>query len=374
MMNVIALTKELIKFNTTNPPGNEEESAKYVGNLLSQNGFDVEYPRFEEHRLHVIATKGLSAKRAPLVLLGHLDVVPIGKNEWKTDPFSGSIIDGKLYGRGSSDMKGSVAAIICAAVESFEKDNPVGGIKIILTAGEELGCIGASSLMNSGYNIGKANAMIVGEPTSNYPFIGHKGALYINAETRGITAHSSMPELGVNAIYKAARAILKIEKYKFNVKEDLLLGYPTLNVGKINGGQNLNSVPDKVDFTIDVRTTTKLLNNEVLNVLRYELGEDVKIEPIVNLNAIATSEDDPFVKMVYEACHIDTSHKGRKKSAPFLTDASVIKPWLGNPPTIILGCGEPSMAHQTDEYCFVDKIEELVKIYINIIKCNGELN
>ena len=373
-MNVISLTKELIKYNTVNPPGNEEEIAQYVGHLFSQNGFDVDYPKFEEKRLHVIASKGLSSKKAPFVLLGHLDVVPIGKNEWKTDPFSSSIVDGKLYGRGSSDMKGSVAAIICAAVEIFEVYNPVGGIKIILTAGEELGCVGASALMKSEYNIGQANAMIVGEPTSNYPLIGHKGGLYINAETRGITAHSSMPELGDNAIYKAARAITKIEKYKFNVEEDLLLGYPTINVGKISGGLNLNSVPDKVEFTIDVRTTTKLVNNEALSILRNELGEEVKVEQIVNLNAVATSEDDPFVKMVYKTCHINTSHKGHKKSAPFLTDASVIKPWLGNPPTIILGCGEPSMAHQTDEYCLVNKIEELVEIYKNIIKCNGELN
>lgn len=373
-MNVVSLTKELINFNTINPPGNEEEIAKYIGNLLAQNGFDVDYPKFAEHRLHVVASKGLSSKQAPLIFSGHLDVVPLGKKEWKTEPFAGHIIDGKLYGRGSSDMKGSVAAIICAAIDIFNEVEPISGIKIILTAGEELGCVGAASLRNSSYNIGEARAIIVGEPTSNFPFIGHKGGLYINAFTTGVTAHSSMPELGDNAIYKAARAISKIEKLKFNVEKDSLLGYPTINVGKISGGLNLNSVPDKVEFTIDVRTTTNLKNSEVLNILRNELGEEVTIEPFVNLNAVSTSEDDSFVKMVFKVCGVKQNEIGLKKSAPFLTDASVLSPWLNNPPTIILGAGEPTMAHQTDEFIHIDKLEESVKIYKNIIKNIGEIN
>ena len=174
-MDVIALTQELIKFNTINPPGNEEEIAKYVGNILAEHGFIVDYPQYSKGRLNVIATKGLSENISPIVLTGHLDVVPLGAAEWKTSPLDPIIRDNKLYGRGATDMKAGVAAMIVAAIESFDLEHPVGGVKLIFTANEELGCHGAQHLRDSGYDIGSASAIIVGEPTSNVPYIGHKG-------------------------------------------------------------------------------------------------------------------------------------------------------------------------------------------------------
>ncbi len=370
-MDVISLTKELIKFNTINPPGNEEKIAKYIGAILHKEGFAVDYPKYAVGRLNVIATKGLSEKIAPIVLTGHIDVVPFGAAAWKTNPLNAEIKNGKLYGRGSTDMKAGVAAMIVAAIACFKNESPAGGIKLIFTANEELGCQGAQHLCDSGYDIGKASAIIVGEPTSNIPYIGHKGGLYLTATTTGITAHSSMPELGDNAIYKAARAISKIETLKFDVEKDDLLGYPTINVGKIDGGLNLNSVPDKTEFTIDVRSTTKLENQQALQILKETLGEEVTIEEMVNLNAISTAETHPFMKLVSEVCAFDYTKKGVKKAASFLTDASVLTPWLDNAPTVILGPGEPEMAHQTDEYCYVDKITESVMLYKKIIIKNS---
>ncbi len=373
-MDVISLTQKLIQFNTINPPGNEEEIAKYVGGILINNGFSVDYPKYAKGRLNVIATKGLSKKDKPIVLTGHLDVVPLGATEWKTKPLEAVIKDDKLYGRGSTDMKAGVAAMMVAAIESFEQQTPLGGIKLIFTANEELGCHGAQHQCDSGYDIGEASAIIVGEPSSNIPYIGHKGGLYLTVKTTGITAHSSMPELGDNAIYKAARAITKIEKLKFNVEKDSLLGYPTINVGKISGGLNLNSVPDKAEFTIDVRSTKELENKLAFQMVKDILGDEVIIEKMVDLNAISTSEDNPFIQMVSKVCSFNYNQEGVKKSASFLTDASVLTPWLKNPPTIILGPGEPHMAHQTDEYCYVAKIRESVKIYKEIIVKNSKLN
>ncbi|MEH6681446.1 MAG: M20 family metallopeptidase [Sediminicola sp.] len=370
-MDVISLTKELIGFKTINPPGEEEKIAKYIGSILSEKGFNVDYPIYSEGRSNMIATKGLSAKRPPIVLTGHLDVVPLGATTWTIDPFEGVIKNGKLYGRGSSDMKAGLATMTIAAIESFEEMAPDGGVKLIFTSNEELGCQGAQHLCHSGYDIGKATALIVGEPTSNIPFIGHKGGLYLKAETKGVTAHSSMPQLGINAIYKAARAIGKIEALEFGVEKDTLLGNPTVNVGKINGGLNLNSVPDHTEFTIDVRSTTKLENRVALEMLEKTLGEEVTLTKMVDLNAIATSAENPFVQLAYKICAFDPTQKDVKKSAPFLTDASVLTPWLNNVPTIILGPGEPSMAHQTDEYCSVDKIVEAVGLYKRIILENS---
>ena len=373
-MDVISLTKELIRFNTINPPGKEEEIAKYVGAILENSGFSVEFPKYDEGRLNVIATKGLSKNVDPIVLTGHLDVVPLGAKEWNTDPLQAVIIDDKLYGRGTTDMKAGVAAMIIAAIESFEHEAPNGGVKLIFTANEELGCQGAQHLCDSGYDIGGASAIIVGEPTSNIPYIGHKGGLYITARTTGVTAHSSMPELGDNAIYKAARAITKIENLNFEAEKDDLLGYPTINVGRIDGGLNLNSVPDKAEFTIDVRSTTKLENKVALQVLNEVLGDEVTLKKMVDLNAISTVEDHPFMKLVSKICAFDFEQKDVRKSAPFLTDASVLTPWLNQAPTVILGPGETHMAHQTDEYCYVHKIKEVVRLYKEIIVENSTMN
>jgi succinyl-diaminopimelate desuccinylase len=372
-MDVIQLTKKLIQFNTVNPPGREAEIANFIGNILLGNGFDIDYPIHATDRLNLIATKGLSPDLDPIVLTGHLDVVPLGAADWTMDPFSGEIKDGKMYGRGSSDMKSGIAAMTVAAIEVFNESGPKGGVKLIYTADEELGCNGAKRLFESGYNIGKASAIIVGEPSGNIPFIGHKGGLFALAKTKGVTVHSSMPHLGDNAIYKAASAIKKIEFMKFDAEEDALLGFPTINVGTIKGGLNFNSVPDHTEFTVDIRTTTKIPNQNAMRALEHKLGSEVDIHQLTDLDAIATSEKHPFVKMVYQICNINSDSIYFKNAAPYLTDASVLTPWLNEIPTIILGPGEVEMAHQIDEFCYIEKINEAVTIYKEIIISNAKL-
>ncbi|HPE74881.1 MAG TPA: M20 family metallopeptidase [Draconibacterium sp.] len=365
--DVISLTRKLLAFNTVNPPGNESDAAKFIGALLFENGFAVEYVTFEENRLHVIAEKGCSVDSRPVVFTGHFDTIPLGARKWTVNPFGGEIKNGKLYGRGSSDMKGGVAAMVVAAIKVAEKDFPKSGVRFIFTSGEELGCQGAKHLVET-YGIpGKAKGIIVGEPTANIPAIGHKGGLYLNLTTSGKTAHSSMPHLGDNAIYKTARAISKIEKFKFEVENDPLLGFPTINVGVVQGGMNINSVPDQAFFTIDARTTTKVDHQKLLKKFESLLGSEVSIETLVDLKAVSSSENDPFVKMVYSVCGISAGENGFPKSLPYLTDGSVLQPAYSGVSTIILGPGQPEMAHQTDEFCYTDKLEQAVEIYKNII-------
>jgi succinyl-diaminopimelate desuccinylase len=371
MVDVIGLTQKLISFNTINPPGNERIIAEFVGNLLAENGFSVKYPVFAENRLQLVAERGLSEIMPPIVLSGHFDTVPLGEKEWTTDPFSGEIIENKIFGRGSSDMKGGLAAMICAAIDSFEEGFPVGGVRLIFSASEEPGCFGAKHLVETGFDLGKSSAIIVGEPTSNVPSIGHKGALYLNVSATGKTVHSSMPELGVNAIYKAARAICKIEKLNFNVENDPLLGLPTANVGKMQGGMNINSVPDHAEFTIDIRSTSKISHSEIIERLWQELGKEVTIKKLVDLPPVSSSESSPFVQMVYEVCEVDMEKGVKQKSLPFMTDGSVLQQFYGGVPTVILGPGQPEIAHQSDEFCYAGRIEEAVIIYKNIILKNG---
>ena len=368
---VINLTRKLVSFNNINPPGNEQEIAEFVGHFLADNGFSIGYHQLEPNRLTLIAEKGLSAEKPPIVLTGHFDTVPLGDKTWTKDPFSGEIMDGKLFGRGTSDMKAGLAAMIMASIDAM-KLSPRGGVRLIFTAGEEPGCHGALHLANTAYNVGKASAILVGEPTANIPSIGHKGALYLKVSTSGKTAHSSMPDLGVNAIYKAARAVTRIENFQFRAKKDELHGFPTINVGLINGGKNLNSVPDHAEFTIDIRSTGKLSHSEIFERLSAELGEEVIIRKLVDLPAVSSDENSSFVKVVYEVCGVNPETQNLRKSLPYMTDGAVLQQLYGGVPTVILGPGQPEIAHQTDEFCYVSKIEEAVEIYKNIILKNAE--
>ena len=366
--DVIELSRKLVAFNTCNPPGNEAEIARYVGKILSDNGFNVTYHQFKDKkRLHLIAEKGITDTIDPIVFSGHFDTVPIGSEKWSAAPYGGEIINDKLFGRGSSDMKSGVAAFVSSSIEVFKNNPPRSGIRIILTAGEETGCEGATDLVKSSKNLGTASALIVAEPTANVPAIGHKSSLFINAFTKGITAHSSMPHLGDNAIYKAARAINLIENLQFDVEEDSLLGNPTINVGMVNGGKNVNSVPDSAQFSIDIRSTSKLKNSDALRILKSQLGGDIELIPFVNTGIVYTAETDSFVQLVYKICDIEKMDEMFPKSLPYTTDGAILQAHYNNVPTVILGPGQPECAHQTDEFCFIDKIYEAVELYKKII-------
>lgn len=363
--NAIELTQKLVSMNSVNPPGNEAPIAKFVGDLLLANGFTVEYISYGENRSHLVAGKG-PKDVLPIVLSGHLDTVPLGEQEWNYHPFSGKISEGKIYGRGSTDMKGGVAAMIVAAIQAAER-NPDAPVLLMFTAGEETGCQGAKHLVDNYPGLGNAKGLIIGEPTANIPATGHKGGLYLKVTTTGKTAHSSMPHLGDNAIYKAAAAVLKVQNFVFHEDEDPLLGFPTLNVGMFHGGLNLNSVADHAEFTIDARTTTKTSHAKLLNDLQKEMGEKVSIEKLVDLNAVSTEVSHPFVQLVYEACGVTPGDSAFPKSMPYLTDGAILQPAFQGVPTVILGPGQPEMAHKTDEFCFVNKIDEAVKLYTDII-------
>ena len=361
------LTKKFISFNTINPPGNEEEMALFVGTLLKELDFEVEYIPYQQGRLHIVAERKGSQELDPIVFTGHFDTVPLGAEPWDSDPLIPHIQDGKLYGRGSTDMKGGVAAMIIAARWAFRETTPKRGIKFILTADEELGCGGAKSLVQLLPKTESIYAIIVGEPTSNIPAIGHKGGIYLQLSAKGKTAHSSMPHLGDNAIYKIAKAITTVEDYKVDEEEDPLLGRTTLNVGQCSGGLNLNSVPDKASFTIDARTTSKTDHPKFLQKLKETLGPEIDTEVLADLNAVSSDQTHPFVKMVYRICDYSKEVEGFPKAMPYLTDGSVLQKFYGGIPTIILGPGEAHMAHKINEYCFVDKLHEAVNIYKDIM-------
>ncbi len=364
--NSIDLTRNLLAFNTINPPGQEQECAKYLASLLESVGFQVRCYEFAPQRTTIVARLSGVSNCLPLCFTGHIDTVPLGMTAWSRDPLAGEIADDKIYGRGSTDMKSGVAAMTAVARQIAQLPTPKAGLMLILTAGEETCCQGAYHLASLDNALGEAGAIVVGEPTANYPSIGHKGAVRFEIRTKGITAHASMPEQGINAVYKAAQAVLRLQEFDFQIAPHSSLGKPTLNVGTITGGININSVPDRCAIGVDIRTIPGQNHVEICQQLQNFLGDEVEIELLNEVQSIATDDKNEWVQSVFEVLEPYLKTQPVAKGATFFTDASVLTPKFGYPPTIILGPGEPEMAHKTDEFCHISKLEEGVEIYRKI--------
>jgi len=365
--DVVGLTSDLVSINTINPPGQESECSEFLANILEKVGFSVEIQTFGEQRTNLIAKLGSDNKRLPLCFTGHLDTVPLGSTPWTRDPFITSIEDNKMYGRGTTDMKGGVAAFCVAASELAELIEKFSGITLVITGGEETGCEGARALQTRPDLMTQVGAIIVGEPTSNYPIFGHKGALWLRGNCAGVTAHGSSPELGDNAIYKACNAVNKLKTFDFNLLNHNEFGVPTINVGTISGGLNTNSVPDHAAFEIDIRSLPNQKHAEIRKEVMAATGCDVTYDTILDLQGVLSDTSSPFALRVGELFGLTKEDLSELPIAKFFTDASVLTPGLGNPPTIILGPGDIEMAHKTDEYCRVDALHNAVEIYKKII-------
>src|SRR5437764_860993 len=347
--DAVALTRELLAFDTINPPGREHDCARHAGALLESWGFRVDYHDYAPGRTGVVARAGGSEGRPPLCRTGHIGTVALGARRWSRDPFSGESDGDKLFGRGSSDMKAGVAAILLAARAFSKRLNGTPGIVIVLTAAEEGGCIGSQHLARTQL-LGKAGAMLVGEPTSNYPYVGHKGSIKFNATFKGVSAHGSMPHLGSNAIYKAARAVNALEHFDFGASPHAVMGSPTMNVGTMSGGSGVNMVPDTAAIGVDIRTVPGMDHAALLARLRETLGE-AQMDVFSDLPPVWTPPQQEGIERVFAIVRSEVGTKPEPRTATYMTDAANLLKVYKCEPTVVLGPGERELVHLTDEGC-----------------------
>jgi succinyl-diaminopimelate desuccinylase len=369
MLHPVALALDLIRFDTVSPPGSEEACASYLAGLLDRAGFVVIRHDFAPRRTSIIARlTGRDAEAPALAFTGHLDTVPLGARAWSVDP-QGELRDGRLYGRGASDMKGGVAAFVVAAIEAAASNSLRRGLTLILTAGEETGCRGARHLAEIGV-LGSASGLVVAEPTANRLALAHKGALHLRARTAGRTAHGSMPQLGDNAVMKAVRAATALNEFTFGVAAHPLLGEPTATVTSLQGGEAVNVVPDACAMTVDIRTLPGQQHGEILRALAARLGSEIVFDtPLADLPAVGTDPDSAFARCASEVlAEVGGRDAAPPLGMPYFTDGSVLQPALDGCPTLIVGPGEPGQAHQTDEWCATQAIEAATLFYAALIR------
>lgn len=361
-----SLTRKLLSFNTINPPGEERDCAQFLGHLLEQAGYKTGYHEFADKRSTLIARLEASGDKPPLCFTGHLDTVPLGVAPWARDPFAGEIDGDKLFGRGTSDMKSGVAAIVLMALRLAKLPRRRSGLILILTAGEETTCEGAHYIAGLEGALGRAGAIVAGEPTANAPLIAHKGCVRYAIKFTGVAAHGSMPEQGINAIYQAADAIKKLAAFEFDVPAHAFLGKPTLAVTMMQAGTAINMIPAEATVSLDIRILPGQTEPEVRRQLAAALGVNVELQFLHGAASVGSDANHEWVQRVFDTMQELTGSRPVPAGATYFTDCSVLTPAYGNPPTVILGPGEPEVAHKTDEYCYLSKIDLACEAYVAI--------
>ncbi len=369
--NPLLLTRDLLRFNTINPPGMERDCAQHLGRLLEAAGFEVKYHEFADARTSVVAMIGGGQEKPPICFTGHIDIVPLGVAAWSKDPFNGETDGDRLYGRGSTDMKSGIAAFVIAAIKLAPhlKNSP--GVTLVLTASEEVGCEGAKYLAQEKL-LDRAGAIVVAEPTANYPYIGHKGLIWVEIETKGKTAHASMPEQGENAILKMGKVIDALENFDWQhhcgVDCHHVMGKPTMNIATVHGGLNTNSVPDSAKLTVDMRTVPGIDHAHLCHSIEQLIGRLGTLRKIVETPPLY-SEPDEWIESVFDVATPFIDGRPTPKTIMFSTDGADLKRGYGGTiPTVIIGPGQPELAHQTDEWCSISRVDQSVEIFERIMR------
>jgi succinyl-diaminopimelate desuccinylase len=364
---LLYILKRLIQIPTENPPGKTIEVVNFLVNevFLEEEGFQNEVVSYTENdiELHNLITKIGSGKNK-IFLSGHFDVVPVGdQSKWIYPPFSAKVVDGKVHGRGSADMKGGITSLI--GVMKLMRTNPnfLNNFQLVFlgSADEETGMSGSSTLAKRGY-LDNGQLLIVAEPTNLNIGIAEKGLLWIKLKIYGKSAHGSMPNEGNNAIEGALKLIPQLYDC-LDTKENEILGQSTLNIGKIYGGTKINIVPDYSELEIDFRLIPEQPQETVINKLASTKLEncDVELEIMKDHPALQSDSDYPFIKNLKKFAN--TKYIGLS----YATDAVYyINP--NNPiPFVIYGPGDPNIIHKIDEWVLVENIFRATELLTNAL-------
>jgi succinyl-diaminopimelate desuccinylase len=366
--DVVGLAQELVRLPSTPESGGQRRIAELLADRLASCGFGVEVDAYAEGHANVLARWG-DADRAAVCLTGHLDTVSVVESAWTVDPWGAEIRDGRLYGRGSADMKAGVAALM-HAVEGYVENPPddAAPVVLVLTAQEEVGSLGAASLAAQG-SLLPSRVLVVAEPTANQPAVGHRGVVWLDVVARGRSCHGSTPHLGENAVEKLMDAVQLVREWAAtDAKYDELLGPRTLNIGRFSGGVLRNIVPDLARAELDIRTPEATDAVELPEALQRLVGDLATIETALSLPPVATDPGDVWVRLLRRLASAHVALGPTPGVARFFTDASVLTPALGLPPTIVCGPGSPDQAHVVDEFCAVADITAAQEIYAGLLR------
>ncbi len=364
---LLDLARGLIAIPSENPPGDERRVADFLLHDLRAHGWDAE-DRQADGRPNVVARLQGRQPGPHLLFDGHLDVVPAG-NGWSQDAYTPTIRDGRLIGRGAADMKGGIAAMVAAAEAVRRAGVPLRGtLTLAMVADEEEGGRGTRALLDAGL---RATWAIVPEPTELQPVVAHKGSANLHIRLRGVPAHASTPEQGVNAIDHAMRVLAGLDELRRRtVVHHELLGPPTLTVCTIAGGFNDYTVPDQCELTLNRRLVPPERAVDVLADVQAVLAEcrsrDTSFNASVEMRACTPPLETPTDALVANALRSATAQVTGADSGvqgwSATCDASMLS--QAGIETVVFGPGSISRdAHRPNESVGVDQLQQCASIF-----------
>ena len=381
----IKILKDLISFKTISGENNSS-LINYCDDILKNCGASS-FKVFDKDKKRVNLFATLKARKSngkkPIILSGHTDVVPVSKG-WSTDPFVAEIIDDKLYGRGSCDMKGFLACSLAYA-EVFSKSDLLRDIHFSLTFDEETACIGAPLLIKELKKREITDGIcIVGEPTKMKIIDSHKACYEYTTFFEGLSGHSSKPEEGVNAAEYASRYVNKLMTLRNNLisrepKDSIYTPpYSTLSIGGIFGGIAHNVIADKCHVNWETRPVNKedgiYLNNEIDKYAKELLLEMKKGYPKAYIKKEVIGEIIGFNRIKEsEACEFVSSITGdnEREVVSFGTEAGLFQE-IGIS-TVVCGPGSIEQAHKIDEFIELSEIKKCLS-FLNGVKSKSVIN
>jgi acetylornithine deacetylase/succinyl-diaminopimelate desuccinylase family protein len=360
-----SILQELVRARSQNPHDGEARVATYVASFLRDRGLEVAMQDVFPGRANVVGRlRGVGGGKT-LAFNTHMDTVPEGTG-WTHEPFAGEIVDGSVYGRGSADAKGPLAAFL-AAIEAIVAS----GIRLrgdlLLTAvvDEETGSAGARKLVPS-LAADLADGMaLVGEPTSMQVGIAHRGSLRPVIAVEGRAAHSSRPEQGVNAIYQSIPVLNAIQAYaeRIRSRSHPLCGSPSAAVTMMSAGVAENVIPGRCEMTLDRRMIPGEVESEVVAEIEAML-EGARIDRFLATTGSA-SELEPGHPLVALAVASATAATGRPAAVIGLSGACDMTHFRAHGvPCVVLGPGDSAQAHQPDEHIPVRELNEGALAYV----------
>jgi succinyl-diaminopimelate desuccinylase len=401
--SLIALTSALVAIGTPNPPGNEAAVAGILRDALEP--WKPSWTEVEPApgRLSLVArlpapagqatggqaTGGPGAggpgaggpgagggRRPTLIVNGHTDVVPVVPERWARGPFSPAVVDGRLYGRGSADMKGGVAAAICAlATLGAAGEAPACDIVFQFVADEERGgALGTRALMEAGLLEG--DACLVPEPTSLAVCVAERGLLQGKIRIKGRPGHGSRPREAVSAIEHGAQIVLALHAADFGDPEHPLLGRPTANMGAFNGGSAPNIVAEEATIVFDRRLLPGMSLDDAVGGLHDRLraaglsGIGYEIEVDDYGEGSEMSAENPFAELVRQCITTATGHRPATIGMTFTTDARFVRN-QGGIPAVVCGPGDVAQAHGIDEWVEVSQLVQATVAYAELYRSFG---
>jgi len=362
------LLKQLIQAETTTERG-ESAAADIISAELGLSGIESRIDRWGQNRANLIAQIKSAGQRAPLLFACHLDVVPPGEADWKYPPFAGLESNGKIYGRGSADMKGGITAIITAVRQLVDSGVRLeGDIIFFAAAGEETDSCGAKRFVHDWGRMPALAGVIIPEPTDFDVVTAHRGMLWLEVATKGQAAHGSAPQLGINAIASMRSLLDELEYYEIQCKPHELLGQCSMSINTIQGGKAINIVPDKCSIGVDIRTLPGQNPQDIIEDFERMFAKlkqknpqfEAQVSVVREVGALETAPGCDFVKDFCSAVGI-----GETRAVGFTTDGPHLAA-LGAP-VVIFGPGKPDVCHKPDEYIDLADVEKAVTFYKNLI-------